>query len=65
MVQDTRSISNLFPEKPAALPVLPEAIPEELREIPQWVVWDYLAEVDKETGELDWDKLPLRVRWPR
>ena len=46
-------------ERPVPLPVVLDNIPEVLKALPQWVVWRYVAEVDPETGETDWDKPPL------
>jgi putative DNA primase/helicase len=48
--------------RPQALPVLPDAIPEVLRQLPRWVVWRYVEEADAETGEVDWDKPPVNAR---
>lgn len=52
--------------KPSALSVQPEAIPHELTQWPQWVVWRYEWKADKRnknTGELGaWDKPPYNAR---
>lgn len=44
------------PEPPS---VCTERIPVALRQLPQWVVWKYVEEVDRETGEVSWDKPPF------
>ena len=36
------------------------AIPEELRSRPQWVLWRWLERPDKTTGELKWTKPPYQ-----
>src|SRR5262245_47818677 len=54
--------SGLVNGRPAALPVIPESIPPELKALAQWVVWQYVEDVDPETGEADWDKPPLCAR---
>ncbi len=52
--------------KPTALPVVPENIPEELRNWPQWIVWRYEwdpEKKDKLTGQPGkWDKPPRQAR---
>src|SRR5262249_4233813 len=50
------------PTKPFVAPVNVDAIPAELRQLPQWVWWAYTPEVDPESGETDWDKPPLNCR---
>src|SRR5687767_13838188 len=45
--------------KPAALAVVPEAIPADLKAIDQYVVCQYVEEVDPETGEISYDKPPV------
>jgi hypothetical protein len=49
-------------EKPQALPVCPDLIPADLKELPRWVVWRYIEEEDPDTGEIDWDKPPVNPR---
>jgi putative DNA primase/helicase len=44
--------------KPHALPVDPEGIPEELKQLPQWVVWHY-EWIHKRQ---EWAKVPLQSR---
>ena len=39
--------------RPAALAVIPDAIPDELRQCPQWVCWDWVYRAEK------WTKVPL------
>jgi putative DNA primase/helicase len=51
--------------RPEALTVEPENIPGALKALPQWLVWDYVEDVDPETGESDWDKPPLNARTRR
>src|SRR5947209_14606003 len=48
--------------RPQALAVRPESIPEDLKQWPAWVVWRFVAEIDPETGEVDWDKPPFNTR---
>jgi hypothetical protein len=48
--------------RPTALPVLEENIPAELKQRPCWVVWNYVAETDPETGEVHWNKPPFDIR---
>jgi putative DNA primase/helicase len=43
------------PQKPTALPVLPEGIPETLRALPRWVGWRY------ELAKGKWTKTPVNV----
>jgi putative DNA primase/helicase len=45
-----------LPPKPTALRVIPNAIPPELKALPQWVVWRYFWQSEK------WDKPPLCAR---
>lgn len=44
--------------KPAALPVKPEAVPQDLRSIKRWVVWKYV-ERTKPDGTKVWAKMPM------
>jgi putative DNA primase/helicase len=44
------------PLKPNALRIIPDAIPSELKALPQWVVWRYFWQSEK------WDKPPLCAR---
>src|SRR5262249_31994493 len=48
--------------RPQPLPVVAENIPDALKEIPHWLVWKYVEEVDRETGEVGWDKPPVNAR---
>jgi putative DNA primase/helicase len=51
---------------PTALPVLVQNIPDELRQLPQWVGWRYVEDgVDPKTGEVDWDKPPVNIKTGR
>ena len=47
--------------RPSPLEVVPENIPEMLKELPNWVLWKYVAKVEADTGEVDWDKPPFKV----
>jgi hypothetical protein len=53
-----RSVGQERPPKPSALPVIPEAIPPELKALSQWVVWRYTWDDDRQ----DWTKVPLNPR---
>jgi hypothetical protein len=44
------------------LSVVAENIPGALREIPHWLVWRYVEEVDPVSGEVDWDKPPVNAK---
>jgi hypothetical protein len=44
--------------RPKALPVVPDAIPAALRELPRWVVWKYALKKDGK----DWTKEPYNAR---
>ncbi len=47
-------------EPPTALPVLAENIPEELKQLQQWVCWDYKRLWwDQRRGEWRWSKPPI------
>jgi putative DNA primase/helicase len=46
-------------KRPEALPVVPDHIPDLLKESDCWLVWRYVEDRDPETGEVDWDKPPL------
>lgn len=48
--------------RPSALATLPDNIPDALKNLPQWLVWKYVEEVDPETGETDYDKPPFNAR---
>jgi putative DNA primase/helicase len=50
--------------KPDALHVLPDAIPQALRERAQWVAWSYERRKDK-SGKWKWTKLPVNPRTGR
>jgi putative DNA primase/helicase len=43
--------------RPQPLPVTPEAIPVELKALPQWVIWRYFWLADRQ----QWDKPPLNA----
>jgi primase-polymerase (primpol)-like protein len=49
-------------ERPQALPVIADNIPNDLVTVPHWVAWRYVEDVDKKTGEISWDKPPVNVR---
>jgi hypothetical protein len=49
-------------DRPAALPVRPKNIPAELKAADCWLGWRYVEEIDKDTGEIDWDKPPVNAR---
>jgi putative DNA primase/helicase len=49
-------------EKPHALPPRLESIPAELRGLDQFGVWRFEEFVDEETGEIEWDKIPINAR---
>ncbi len=51
-------------KKPAPYPINPDAIPQELRERPQWVTWCW-DRVKNSKGELKWTKVPLRADAPK
>jgi putative DNA primase/helicase len=46
------------PHRPKALPVHPEAIPSALREVSQWVCWQFEWR-QKKPGEGKWTKVPI------
>jgi hypothetical protein len=48
--------------RPRALAVLFDRVPEVLKALPRWVVWRYVDEVDKETGEVEFNKPPVNAR---
>jgi putative DNA primase/helicase len=48
--------------RPQPLPVVVENIPGALKEIPHWLVWKYIDEIDPETGAVDWDKPPMSAK---
>jgi primase-polymerase (primpol)-like protein len=48
--------ANRKPVRPVALAVCPDAIPEQLKAIDQWLVWGYVPDTDQDTGDIDWDK---------
>jgi hypothetical protein len=48
--------------RPVPLAVLVDGIPAELKTITCWVVWQYIQEIDAETGEVDYDKPPRNAR---
>jgi len=47
--------------RPKALAVKLDLIPDELKNLPQWVVWRYVPDVDQATGETDWNKPPVNA----
>jgi hypothetical protein len=47
-------------DKPAALSVVFDAIPDSLRSIRRWVVWRYVL-VSKPNGDSKWNKMPFQV----
>ena len=49
-------------DKPTAISVLAENIPEVMKEIDHWVLWRYVEVKDDETGEVKWDKPPINPR---
>jgi putative DNA primase/helicase len=49
-------------EKPTALPLISGNIPADLKDLPHWVVWRYVEEVDQDTGEVDFTKPPLNAQ---
>jgi hypothetical protein len=49
-------------ERPQALPVNAEAVPDLLKQSDCWLVWRYVEDRDPETSEADWDKPPLCAR---
>jgi putative DNA primase/helicase len=53
------AVTDIVPHipKPRALPVDPNNIPPELRDRPQWVVWQYQWSTDRE----EWAKIPLQA----
>jgi primase-polymerase (primpol)-like protein len=53
------------PERPTALPVQPENIPQELRERPQWVLWRYRWREGKDGQAGRWCKPPFNARTGR
>jgi putative DNA primase/helicase len=48
--------------RPRPLPVVVGNIPAALKDVPHWLVWKYVEEIDPETGAVDWDKPPLCAR---
>jgi hypothetical protein len=61
MTQSPRSKKVIYSDpdrKPVALPVVPEHIPQELKDRPQWVAWRYTWKKDKKK----WDKPPINAR---
>jgi len=46
-------------EPPTALPVLAENIPEELKQLRQWVCWDFAMRWDRGRAEWRWSKPPI------
>ncbi|MSQ17762.1 MAG: hypothetical protein EXR54_09440 [Dehalococcoidia bacterium] len=46
--------------RPQALPVHPEIIPDQLKAIPQWVLWRWKQRPDQTTGKLKWTKPPYQ-----
>src|SRR5262249_46173858 len=58
---DTRT----SPPNPADLPFILETSPGERQADRAWVVWGHVEEIDRETGEVDWDKPPLNARTGR
>jgi hypothetical protein len=48
--------------RPTPLPLLAENLPAQLTDLPQFVVWKYIEDLDVETGETDWDKPPFNAR---
>lgn len=46
--------------RPTALPVRPEAVPQELRQLKRWVMWRYVSR-RKPDGSQVWAKLPMTV----
>ena len=53
----------LFP-KPTALEVLPENIPTDLKERPQWLGWKFEPRINKKTGEIEYDEKG-EVKWTK
>ena len=53
-----QSTGQAKPPKPTALRVIPEAIPAQLKILPQWVVWRYYW--DDEAAK--WTKVPFRPK---
>ncbi len=51
-----------IPTRPKGMRVIADAIPEFLKAQDQWLVWGYVEEVDKDTGEIDYDKPPVNAR---
>lgn len=45
---------------PRGLPVQTEHIPSLLQQARCWVVWQYVEDIDPDTGEVSWDKPPKR-----
>ncbi|MDP9439189.1 MAG: hypothetical protein M3P49_10655 [Actinomycetota bacterium] len=50
------------PSTPNDTPFEPENIPQKLRALPQWVVYDLVDSVDAATGEVRLDKIPYSPR---
>src|SRR5262245_20200810 len=49
------------PEKPRVLQVILENIPEEIRLLPRWVLWQWELREDAQ-GKLKWSKVPYSGR---
>ena len=47
-------------QKPTALPVNFQAIPDELKALPQWLLWRYVPK-QKPDGTIKWAKVPFQV----
>src|SRR5438874_9868404 len=60
----TKSEIERGEQKPVALPVNPDGIPEELKAIPQWVCWSYERRCDSK-GVWKWTKPPINARTDR
>ena len=57
---------NIIPPRPQPPPVQAHNIPEELKSLPQWVVWRYTRKPDKKKpGGGKWDKPPINARTNR
>jgi hypothetical protein len=48
--------------RPQAVPVNLDTIPVRLKQADRWVGWRYVEDVDRETGEVSWDKPPVCAR---
>src|SRR5437016_1793199 len=57
----TKSEIECGAEKPKALPVNQDGIPDDLKALPQWVCWRYQQRPDKK-GSLKWTKPPINPR---